>query len=60
MKKNVKLMVNGKEVPLRDFPERVLQDIIMALISNLKLEEKPENIIIELNVDRGKERIHSG
>ncbi len=54
MESTLKLLINGKEVGLRDFPERVLKDTILAFVNNLKLEENPKEIIIELKIN-GKE-----
>jgi hypothetical protein len=45
----VKIKVNGKEVPLNPFATHILGNTIWAMISSLKLEEKPSKIQIELS-----------
>jgi hypothetical protein len=47
--RSVKIKVNGKEVPLNPFATHILGNAIWAMISSLKLEEKPVKIQIELS-----------
>jgi hypothetical protein len=47
--RSVKIKVNGKEVPLNPFATHILGNTIWAMISSLKLEEKPSKIQIELS-----------
>jgi hypothetical protein len=44
----IKIKVNGKEVSLNPFSSHILGNTIWAMISSLKLEEKPNQIEIEL------------
>jgi hypothetical protein len=45
---SIKIKVNGKEVSLNPFATHILGNTIWAMISSLKLEEKPNRIEIEL------------
>ncbi len=40
----IRLLVNGKEVRLKDFPRRVLYNMLLGYIKSLNLEEKPERV----------------
>ncbi len=52
----VQILVNGKEVKLKDFPQTALYNLILGFLKSLKLEEEPKNIVIEIEVGE-KERI---
>ncbi|MEJ5339278.1 MAG: hypothetical protein WHS43_06450 [Aquificaceae bacterium] len=40
----VKILINGKEVRLKDFPKRVLYNLLLGYVNSLNLEEQPEEI----------------
>jgi len=46
--RSIKVKVNGKEVSLNPFSSHMLGNTIWAMILSLKLEEKPNQIEIEL------------
>ena len=46
--RSIKIKVNGKEISLNPFSSHILGNTIWAMISSLKLEEKPNQIEIEL------------
>lgn len=45
----IKIKVNGKDISLNPFTTHILGNTIWAMISSLKLEEKPNQIKIELS-----------
>lgn len=45
----IKIKVNGKEISLNPFTTHILGRTIWAMISSLKLEEKPKKIQIVLS-----------
>ena len=47
--RSIKLVVNGKEISLNPFTTHMLGNTIWSMISSLKLEEKPERIVVELS-----------
>jgi hypothetical protein len=47
--RSIKLVVNGKEISLNPFATHILGNTIWSMISSLKLEEKPERMVIELS-----------
>jgi hypothetical protein len=47
--RSIKVKVNGKEVSLNPFATHILGNTIWAMISSLRLEEKPKKIEIELS-----------
>jgi hypothetical protein len=47
--RSIKVKVNGKEVSLNPFATHILGNTIWAMISSLKLEEKPNRIEIEVS-----------
>jgi hypothetical protein len=47
--RSIKVKVNGKEISLNPFATHILGNTIWAMISSLKLEEKPNRIEIELS-----------
>jgi len=46
---SIKIKVNGREVSLNPFATHILGNTIWAMISSLRLEEKPNRIEIELS-----------
>jgi len=46
----VQILVNGKEVKLKDFPQRALYNVILGFLKSLKLEEEPKNIVIQIEI----------
>ena len=47
--RSIKIKVNEKEVSLNPFAIHILGNTIWAMISSLRLEEKPNRIEIELS-----------
>lgn len=47
--RSVKIKVNGKDIPLNPFATHIVGSTIWAMISSLRLEEKPKRIEIELS-----------
>ena len=48
----VQILVNGKEIKLKDFPKRALYNVVLGFLKSLKLEEEePKNIVIEIEVE---------
>jgi len=47
--RSIKIKVNGKEISLNPFTTHILGNTIWAMVSSLKLEEKPNRIEIELS-----------
>ncbi len=41
---DVKILVNGKEVRLKDYPKRVLYNLLVGYVKSLNLEEEPREI----------------
>jgi hypothetical protein len=50
----VQILVNGKEVKLKDFPKRALYNVVFGFLKSLKLEEEPEKIVIEIDVKKSE------
>ena len=48
-KREVKVKVNGKDIPLNPFATNILGDSIWAMIECLRLEEKPAKVEIEIS-----------
>lgn len=48
-KREVKVKVNGKDIPLNPFATNILGNSIWAMIECLRLEEKPAKVEIELS-----------
>jgi hypothetical protein len=48
-KRVIKVKVNGKDIPLNPFATNILGDTIWAMITSLRLEEKPTKVEIELS-----------
>ncbi|WP_333784702.1 hypothetical protein [Thermocrinis sp.] len=49
----VQIFVNGKEVKLKDFPQRAIYNILLGFVKSLKLNETPREVEIKVKV--GKE-----
>ncbi|MGB7062463.1 MAG: hypothetical protein WBF13_08960 [Candidatus Zixiibacteriota bacterium] len=47
--RDVKVKVNGKDVPLNPFATNILGNAIWAMIMCLRLEEKPTRVEIEIS-----------
>ena len=47
--KDVKVKVNGKDIPLNPFANNILGKAIWAMIECLRLEEKPAKVEIEIS-----------
>ena len=47
--KSIKLKVNGKEVSLNPFSTHIMGSTIWAMVTSLKLDEKPSKVEIELS-----------
>ncbi len=50
----VQILVNGKEVRLKDFPQRALYNLILGFLKSLKLEEVPKDVVIKLEIEEEK------
>jgi hypothetical protein len=50
----VQILVNGKEVKLKDFPKRALYNLVLGFLKSLKLEEEPKEVILRLEVEEKK------
>jgi len=47
--RSIKIRVNGKEVALNPFATHIVGSTIWAMITSLRLEEKPSRIEIEIS-----------
>ena len=47
--RSMKVKVNGKEISLNPFTTHILGNTIWAMISSLRLEEKPGRIEIDIS-----------
>ena len=47
--RSLKIKVNGKEVPLNPFATHIVGSTIWAMITSLRLEEKPSKVDIEIS-----------
>jgi hypothetical protein len=47
--KSIKIKVNGKEISLNPFSTHIIGSAIWAMVTSLKLEEKPSKVEIELS-----------
>ena len=50
----VQIFVNGKEIKLKDFPQRVVYNLVLGFAKSLKLEESPSEIEIRVKVGEEK------
>ncbi|MGB2979668.1 MAG: hypothetical protein WBC77_00270 [Candidatus Zixiibacteriota bacterium] len=48
-KRAIKVKVNGKDIPLNPFATNILGNAIWAMITSLRLEEKPAKVEIEVS-----------
>ncbi|WP_448587252.1 hypothetical protein [Thermocrinis sp.] len=46
----VQILVNGEEIRLKDFPRRVIYNLILGFVKSLKLEEDPRDIEIRVRL----------
>ena len=49
----VQILVNGKEIKLKDFPKRALYNVVLGFLKSLKLEE-PKEVVLKLEVEEEK------
>ena len=49
---NVKLYVNGREIEMKPFIQKILKDSILGFVKNLKGVESPESVKIEIKVTK--------
>ena len=47
--RSLKVKVNGKEVSLNPFATHIIGSVIWAMITSLRLEERPSKVEIELS-----------
>lgn len=47
--RSIKVRVNGKEIALNPFATHILGNTIWAMITSLRLEDRPEKVEIELS-----------
>ena len=47
----VRVVVDGKEIPLNAFASKVVGSTTMSLVSSLKYVERPRKVIVELEMD---------
>jgi hypothetical protein len=45
----IKIKVNGKDISLNPFTTQIMGNTIWAMVSSLRLDEKPKQIRIELS-----------
>ncbi len=50
----VKLLVNGKEVRLKDYPCRVAYNLVLGYVKSLNLEEEPKEIVLHVKVKENR------
>ncbi|MFN3975906.1 MAG: hypothetical protein ACK4LT_02470 [Aquificaceae bacterium] len=41
---DAKIMINGKEVRLKDYPKRVLYNLLVGYVKSLNIDEEPREI----------------
>ena len=46
----VQILINGREIKLKDFPQRVVYNLVLGFVKSLKLEESPSEIEIRVKV----------
>lgn len=46
----VKILINGKEIKLKDYPRRVIYYLILGYVNSLNLEEDPKEIEVYVKV----------
>jgi hypothetical protein len=47
--RSIKIRVNGKEIALNPFSTHIIGSVIWAMVTSLKLDEKPGKVEIELS-----------
>jgi hypothetical protein len=47
--RGIRIKVNGKEIPLNPFATHILGSTIWAMITSLRLEERPSKVEIEMS-----------
>lgn len=47
--RSIKMRVNGKEIALNPFSTHIIGSVIWAMVTSLKLDEKPGKVEIELS-----------
>ncbi len=47
---DVKILVNGKEIRLKEFPKRVAYNIVLGYVNSLNLNEPPQEINIHVKL----------
>ncbi|MFN3598283.1 MAG: hypothetical protein ACK4VK_00895 [Aquificaceae bacterium] len=47
----VKILINGKEIRLKDYPRRVLYNLILGYVKSLNLEEEPKEIEVYVRLE---------
>ncbi len=51
MEEKVRMLINGKEVKLKDYPKRVLYNLLVGYVKSLNLEEAPKDIQVYVRVE---------
>lgn len=46
----VKIFINGKEITLKDYPKRVLYNLILGYVKSLNLQEEPRDIQVHVRL----------
>ncbi|MFN3871209.1 MAG: hypothetical protein ACK4MW_06995 [Aquificaceae bacterium] len=52
----VKIFINGKEVKLKDYPRRVLYNLILGYVQSLNLEEEPKDIEVYVRLEENNRK----
>ncbi len=52
----VELEVNGKKVPLKEFPREALKGVVLGFLSSLKLKEDPKEVKVVIKLEEDSER----
>ncbi len=52
----VKIFVNGREIRLKDYPKRVLYNLIEGYVKSLKLEDPPREIEVHVKLKQEDSR----
>ncbi len=47
---DVKILINGKEIKLKDYPKRVLYYLVLGYAKSLNLEEEPKEIEVYVKI----------
>lgn len=50
---DIRIFINGKEVNLKDFPKRVLYNLLWGYVRSLNLEEEPKEVQVYVKL-KGK------